>query len=129
MLVKRLILFLCQKINIHVPIRNLMSCIRFCILKIFGWQWLNLHACVLKYVLSENDIGFGSIFVCVGHIDVHGPVSYTRSTHLGACREVNIYSNNQEWNTFCQKLNISLKIVFFPENRKFKKQMNWVYQR
>lgn len=26
---------------------------------------------------------------------------------------------------FCQKIIISFKIVFFPENRKLKKQMNW----
>lgn len=59
--------------------------------------WLTIikftRICVLKYILGENDIGFGSIFVCMGHIDVHGPVSYTRSTHLSACREDNIYSN------------------------------------
>lgn len=99
LLVKRLILlFTCQRIYvlyIHVPIRNLMSCINQVLH--FKDLWLTIikftRICVLKYILGENDIGFGSIFVCVGHIDVHGPVSYTRSTHLGACREDNIYSN------------------------------------
>lgn len=75
--------------------------------------WLTIikftHICVLKYILSENDIGFRSIFVCVGHIDVHGPVSYTRRTHLGACREDNIYSN--KYNSY--SLIFSNHIFFF----------------
>lgn len=84
--------------------------------------WLTIikftHICVLKYILSENDIGFGSIFVCVGHIDVHGPVSYTRSTHLGACREDNIYSN--KYNS-CSLI-FSNHIFFFNSEIRFVKK-------